>query len=368
MDTYKNRSLADLILSTDVDMRRRLSLVLVGLLLYLFNAMLGIWAIDAGFLDPRLGWGLLTTLVVGPLAFYGLIRSGYSQRFRDPALVLVQCLFCVATIVWGYAAVRPDLRGAVLAILPLVFMFGQFTLRPRQIALIGRVALAGLFAVLGVRWLLHAQAAQLSTDFVQLIYIGGIMVATSRVAQIVSRLRNALERSRADLADALARMQDMATRDELTGLSNRRRMIEMLGDEIKRERRRDEPLSIALLDLDHFKRVNDTHGHQAGDEVLRGFAQAATASLREMDTLARWGGEEFLLLCPGSTAEQAAIGLTRLRSRLADQPLLPGLSVTFSAGTAQYRPGESIEQTVERADQALYQAKEHGRNRTVQSD
>ncbi len=352
-------------------MRRQLSLVLIGFVLYLFNAALGIWAIDAGYLDASIGTGLLVTLVVGPATFFGLMRSGYSQRFKDPAMVVVQCLFCVMTIVWGYAAVRADLRGAVLAILPLVFMFGQFTLRPKQIALINRVAIAGLFAVLGARWALHTQYAQLRTDFVQLIYISGILLATSRVAQIVSRLRNALEHSRADLADALARMQDMATRDELTGLSNRRHMVELLGEQIKRERRRDQPLSVALLDLDHFKRINDTHGHQAGDDVLRGFAQAAKSSLREVDMLARWGGEEFLLLCPGSTAEQASIGLTRLRHKLSTTILLahlPDLAVTFSAGTAQYIPGETIEQTVERADQALYQAKAQGRNCTVQSN
>lgn len=350
-------------------MRRQLSLVLVGLVLYLFNAALGMWAINQGFVDPTLGTGLMSVLVAGPLTFYALMRSGYSQRFKDPAMVVVQCLFCVMTIVWGYAAVRADLRGAVLAILPLVFMFGQFTLRPKQIALINRVAVGGLFAVLVVRWALHVQYTQLRTDFFQLIYISGIMIATSRVAQIVSRLRHALQRSRADLADALARMQDMATHDELTGLSNRRHMVELLGEEIKRERRRDQPLCIALLDLDHFKRVNDTHGHQAGDDVLRGFAQIAQGSLREVDKLARWGGEEFLLLCPGSTAEQAAIGLTRLRHKLAAAQLLPQLpdvAVTFSAGTAQYIPGETIEQTVERADKALYQAKAQGRNCTIQ--
>ena len=122
-----------------------------------------------------------------------------------------------------------------------------------------------------------------------------------------------------------------------------------------------------MIDLDHFKHVNDNHGHRAGDEVLRNFARLARQTLREAEALARWGGEEFLMLLPETRHDQGLIGIQRIRDRLADHviaPSVPGLRVTFSAGLTEFKSGESIEQAVERADQALYQAKASGRNCT----
>jgi len=281
--------------------------------------------------------------------------------------VMPQSLFCVMTILLAFLAVNMQLRGLVLAILPLVFMFGQFTLHPRQIAGISAVVIGALGAVTFGCWALQVPEHDFNADLFQWVYISAIVLTTARVAQTVSRMRFHLEESRGELAAALAKMAEMATRDELTGLVNRRRMLELLNAELKRERRLDQPLCIALLDIDHFKRFNDQHGHQLGDEVLRHFASTGQAALRETDTLARWGGEEFMLLCPGGTGEHAAIALDRLRAQLAATPLSSAGRVTFSAGVAWHRPGEVLEDTIARADQALYQAKADGRDRTVQN-
>lgn len=364
--------LSSWLIGQDPDMQRALSLMLVGVAHYLLNALLACWAMRVGVMDRHLGPWMVLLLAAGPWVFYALARSGFSRRFKDPAMVVAQCVYCVMTIVFGYQAVHIQFRGAVLGILPVVLMFGQFSLQPSQIAFIGRTAIAALagITVLGWLWRQSMDRQMIVTDVLQLLYTFGILIATIRVAQVVSRMRHTLERSRADLGDALARMRDMASHDELTGLANRRRMQEQLTEQLKRERRGDQPLSLTLLDLDHFKRINDTFGHQTGDEVLRRFAEIAKTSLREVDMLARWGGEEFLLLCPGSTADQAAIGLDRLRQQLAASVLLPRqpqVTVTFSAGTVQYRPGETIEEAIARADHALYAAKEGGRDRTVQS-
>ena len=122
---------------------------------------------------------------------------------------------------------------------------------------------------------------------------------------------------------------------------------------------------MALIDLDHFKRVNDTHGHGAGDRVLQRFAAVATEVLRETDVMARWGGEEFLVLFPAARADQALPGLQRLRARMAQEaclPQQPALRVSFSAGLAEHRTDELTGQTLERADRALYAAKSGGRD------
>jgi diguanylate cyclase (GGDEF)-like protein len=289
-------------------------------------------------------------------------------------MVMVQSQFCLTTIVLGFIAVNSQIRGVILAILPLVVMFGQFTLHPRQINQICCTGMGALGLVTLAWWVLDVPGHYFMADLLQWTCICAILLMTSRVAQAVSRMRFNLERSRAELAVALAKMNDMATRDELTGLVNRRRMLELLADELKRERRMDQPLCLAILDIDHFKLVNDSFGHQRGDEVLRHFAQVARTALRETDTLARWGGEEFLLLCPAGSGEQAMIGLERLRQQLLNQPV-PATAdgtqdmtpVRFSAGVALRRPGESVEETIARADQSLYQAKAEGRDRTVQS-
>ncbi|RZI80109.1 MAG: GGDEF domain-containing protein [Rubrivivax sp.] len=359
--------LADLALSTDAQRRRPLALILLGCAHYGINAALAWWSIGAGYTQAGLGGLLIACMVTGPLVFYGLVRSGISQRFEDPSLVMAQSLFCVMAIVLGFVAVNMQLRGLVLAVLPLVFMFGQFTLAPRQITGISTSAIGALAAVTVGWWALDVAGHDFIADFFQWIFISAIVMTTARVAQTVSRLRFHLEVSQGKLATALAKMGEMATRDELTGLVNRRRMLELLHDELARERRLDQPLCIALLDIDHFKRFNDQHGHQLGDEVLRHFAATGQAALRETDTLARWGGEEFLLLCPGGTGEQASIGLDRFREQLATAPLATAGRVTFSAGVAWHRPGEAIEETIARADQALYQAKADGRDRTVQN-
>ena len=188
----------------------------------------------------------------------------------------------------------------------------------------------------------------------------------------LNAMRVRLQDQKNELAQALTRIQVLATRDELTGLFNRRHMLEVLTQHQKRlERSGHHRFCLALLDIDHFKRINDTHGHYVGDEVLREFAATLQSSLRDTDVLARWGGEEFLLLINDTAPEQANFGLDRARELLAAKPLLshmPDLKVTFSAGLTSYDDDEELSQCIERADKALYQAKRTGRNRTVVDD
>jgi diguanylate cyclase (GGDEF)-like protein len=126
-------------------------------------------------------------------------------------------------------------------------------------------------------------------------------------------------------------------------------------------------VALAMIDIDHFKRINDGHGHAVGDAVLQKMAEVARAGMRVGDVLARWGGEEFLLLMPHTAPADAALVLQRFRESMAEagfDGLAPGLTVTFSAGLTQIEPHESHEAAIERADRALYRAKHAGRDRT----
>ena len=144
-------------------------------------------------------------------------------------------------------------------------------------------------------------------------------------------------------------------------------MVELLAREHPRIERGQGPLAIALLDIDWFKRINDSLGHGAGDEVLRRFAALLKEQLRAADALARWGGEEFLLLMPGTRLDDARVVLERLRTKVCAGDGFDGiaadLKVSFSAGVVEVAEGESQDAAIDRADRALYQAKQNGRNR-----
>jgi len=192
-----------------------------------------------------------------------------------------------------------------------------------------------------------------------------------RNAQLSSRLldlgdaRRAAELANEGLQRALEELEQAASTDRLTGAWNRRRFEEAAMPEIALAHRRKTALSLLMFDLDHFKRVNDTFGHSAGDAVLAGMAQTVRLHLRASDSLVRWGGEEFLVMAP-ATRLDGAMGLAeKLRSAVADIPFPSVGQVTMSLGVAEYTFGETLAQWIERADQALYRAKAEGRNRSV---
>jgi diguanylate cyclase (GGDEF)-like protein len=157
--------------------------------------------------------------------------------------------------------------------------------------------------------------------------------------------------------------------DDLTGLANRRQAERTLDVELTRGNRFGTPVSVALVDLDNFKGVNDVYGHQAGDAVLREVAHALVGALRQFDVAARWGGEEFLLVLPGTDAAGATRVAERLRAAVASRavPTAGGavLRVTASFGVASHPPAASREELVATADEALYEAKRTGKNRVV---
>jgi diguanylate cyclase (GGDEF)-like protein len=167
----------------------------------------------------------------------------------------------------------------------------------------------------------------------------------------------------------MMRLYRQAHRDPLTGLANRRSIINFLEREVEHSRDIDAPLSVILMDLDKFKRINDTHGHTIGDQVLQNFADLLTSQSRNEDLVGRYGGEEFLMILSATDREDGVQIAERLRQTCTEQrvELEDGepLSYSTSAGVTALRPGESIEDMMKRVDDALYNAKGYGRNRVV---
>jgi diguanylate cyclase (GGDEF)-like protein len=306
-----------------------------------------------------------SAFVGGGLVFaYVALRSGWSERLADPALTQWQIAMGIIAVCWGYLICGP-MRTVTLFPLLLIFAFGAFALEGRRIA--GLAA----FAALGVVGVTSFQAfndpalrdappaSTLPVDWINLAMTLVLLAALAVVAARLSALRANLNAKRDALARALAEVQRLATTDEVTGLPNRRAMIDLLAD--ARRHAGTDAFCIAIIDLDHFKRINDTLGHAQGDAVLWRFAELARSVLPSTDTLARWGGEEFLLLMPGASVPSACRRLDVLRR--STREIEVGRSpLTFSAGVACHRGDDDISGLVLRADQAMYAAKQGGRD------
>jgi diguanylate cyclase len=248
----------------------------------------------------------------------------------------------------------------------VVLVFGGFSSTRHQM----RAMCLFAITVLGltILWKSQTDAGRYPPheELVHFLLAATMLVAVAYLVELLSQLRKKLRARTQDLTDALARIQELATRDELTQLFNRRQMTETLKHEDARRERSGEPACIAVIDIDHFKRINDTHGHAAGDAVLRCFAEQALAAIRRSDVLARWGGEEFLLLLPATGLDAARAVLDRMRAQVRESVRIgadASIQVTFSAGLVESAAGDSIDAAIDLADQAMYRAKREGRDR-----
>jgi diguanylate cyclase (GGDEF)-like protein len=165
----------------------------------------------------------------------------------------------------------------------------------------------------------------------------------------------------------LSRMSDLAMVDELTGLKNRRSFFDDIEPVIAGSLRRGRPVAVALLDLDHFKEINDTHGHAVGDDALREVARRIEDTLRQEQIVGRIGGEEFVVLLPDTSPQQALVAIERLRKAIGETPLFTRdgrpVSITVSGGIAPLTDGMAVSAALQHADKAMYRAKALGRNR-----
>jgi diguanylate cyclase (GGDEF)-like protein len=359
-----NQRVADTVCGTEHKVRVRVQHQLPATFVYLCCSALLVFGLMEATVPRLMGLVLLVYVVLGQSTFYGLLRSGWSLRCRDPGLMLQQNIFALVAISISYAILGP-IRGAPLILATQVLVYGMFSLTPRQALGLGAFTVALFGATMGTLSHFDPQGFPPDQERVRFMVLLVTLPTVSLCVYSVSKLRARLVQQKLELREALERAQRLATHDALTGLVNRTHMQELLEKERARQDRHGGAFSVALLDLDHFKRINDSHGHHAGDAVLQRFAALATEVLRETDVMARWGGEEFLVLFPATRAACAELGLQRLRERMAHEACVPqhaALRISVSGGLAEHRTDESMGQTLERADRALYQAKTNGRD------
>jgi len=359
------RRLTDVFISRDPKIRSRLIFSWFAIYGYAAGSIVLALSVKMGLVPAQPVYWLLLYVWSGVLVFYGLVRSGWSTRIGYPGLDVPQSIFALGAILAGYVMAGP-IREAVLPLVALLLILGVFTLEPRQVLIIGALTIIGLGAtVAGMVWLEHGELDG-RTALIKFVLCALILPAISAVTYYIARIRHRMIQQKVELRQALAMLQEVAIRDDMTGLVNRRHMLQLLDLQRERQARTGEGFCLALIDLDHFKHINDHYGHHVGDAVLRDFALCAVSVLRQTDVLARWGGEEFLLMMPhGPYDDQVLQALNRIRLQLAAMPTLPERPVTFSAGVTCHPEGESLRETLERADRALYQAKAEGRARSV---
>lgn len=351
------------LLGRDRAVRLQVMAVLFSASTYLLYAGISAALVRMELMAPAAALALALASLLVNLLFYGLVRSGRVAGGRDPGLARTQLVVGILFMYAGYAAAGPA-ATAVLVVMASHVVYAMFSMTPRQVWQLVLLSIAGLALTMLACGLLWPERHPAPVQLAGLLYAALVLPLIAQLADKVTTMTTRLKSQRRELEAALARLQELATRDELTLAHNRRHMLALLQQQQAQHRRQGQPLALALIDLDLFKAINDRHGHAVGDQVLCSFARLAQAQLREGDELARWGGEEFLVLMPRTRRAEARQVMDRLQQQLASQaaacmPL--GLGLSFSAGVTELEADEPLAAAVERADQAMYRAKASGR-------
>lgn len=313
-------------------------------------------------------WLYTLFMASGQLLLFGLFASGHNRHFRDASLTEAQVLLALGGQTYVVSQLDAG-RGSMLVMYLIILLFSVFQLPPRTFIRCATLAFGGFAGVnLWQAWPaldMPSQAwLQLATLFLVLFWLCLFCVYVHTMRQRIRQRRVALQSHQDTLRGMMRQLEDLAATDELTGLFNRRHFLHLAEHHLGSLRDR-QCHGLALIDLDHFKRVNDCHGHATGDLVLRDFARVARLCLRDGDILARYGGEEFVVLLPNTEARQFHACCERLRQAFADSGSsgLPREQLSLSVGMTLLRDGDALDAALQRADQALYRAKRNGRNR-----
>jgi diguanylate cyclase (GGDEF)-like protein len=352
----------------------RLRRVVMGGVSYLFTLSMVAVCWWLGYFRLPVLLNYFTVVVLLNVAFYAAIRSNINLRFGDPSMTLMQ--ICVSMLPGLYVMFYAQQARAVLLLLCVsAAMYGLFKFRARDFIVMTVVVVGGYAATMLLVYYVKPHEITVQLEVLQVCALLAVFLQFSALGAYIGGLREKVTQKNKELAGrnddlehALRRIEELAMRDELTGVFNRRYLMETIKNEKHRCERSGAIFSICILDVDHFKRVNDTYGHLVGDEVLQAIATTATGALRQTDYFGRYGGEEFALVLTGTMVEGAMITAERVRTRieaLRFASISAQLKVTVSIGIADSRFSEETSATFKRADDALYKAKLSGRNRCV---
>ena len=337
---------------------------------YALNAGLSYAAYLWGTMEWQAIAGFLILIPAINIILYIIFRTGLNLKFRDPSLTVIQMCAAILLTMYGMYFANES-RGVLLLVYILILIFGIYKLNTRSFLYVSAFTLVTYGIDIALLSYFRSDSVNLNIEYLQFLVLSMVLVAFSIIGGHISSLRRNLRISRIELEKSLAIIKEMSIHDDLTGVYNRRHLMELLEHEHHRISRGGARFSVAMLDIDHFKSVNDTHGHLTGDEVLRAVSDVIRKSLRSADFCGRYGGEEFLLVMTQTNINGALLCAERIRSTIEQNRfpnMGPDFKVTVSLGVTEFAGKEDIPTMIARADKALYRAKETGRNRVEYND
>lgn len=335
------------------------AMVLLIIVLALLSTLIGWAALAArGMLSPELDRVQLVTALVLSALLIAAWQRLLPQRVIELACLMTAVIICAACMALAMYSTR---YGAGLHLqplyqwIPVVYVFA-FTLTDHKTGLIISLGMLVLFVGISLPYLMRGSEAELGNLTLQLHFVSAVLIAALYFfSSYQHRLRLAQRR-----VDQLAHLSNT---DDLTGLSNRRHMAAVIDGELARCANGGNGFAVMLLDIDHFKAINDQLGHGGGDKLLQALATRAKQVFRGTDSLGRWGGDEFVAVVRDVDAADAGSMAEALRCSIAEEPLIGRCRVTISCGATIAVAGDSLDGLLQRADVALYAAKRAGRNR-----
>lgn len=345
---------------------------------YAMWALLSLLLYSAGFLRvpaASVPW-LLAGVIACNLIFFGLIKSSFNLKFRDPSMTQAQILVAMLWVL-SLMYMVAESRGVMITVYLITMLFGVFGLTRRQFAQLAVFGLVGYLGVVIFENLQYPDRTNYARETINILVLASALGWTVLFGSYIGRLRYTLRERNTELRGAVKEYSQMALHDPLTDSFNRRYIMQTLHDEKVRADRTGSPFAVAILDLDHFKTINDRFGHLTGDNVLRSFAHLIRQQIEVMreqglgdglESFARYGGEEFIMVMPHTPREEAARRCEYLRRATFDASFDDVFRITVSIGVAEYKPGERFEEALRRADRAMYRAKDSGRNRVEAFD
>lgn len=308
---------------------------------------------------------LLSVLVNA--AFYIMFKLGINKRFNDPSLTTPQIWAgIVFTTVVVYLS--DAYRGTLLILYFIAFIFGIFRFDRKQFIITVILGAVGYGLAILALWKYHPEVIESRFEILQWLVFFFTSMWFAFIGDYISNLRKKLIKGYAELSLAYKKMEQLVRMDYLTGILNRMGIMEVIKLEVERSKRYNTSFSLCITDIDNFKLINDSFGHNSGDKVLQTFVEVLSSCIRRTDVMGRYGGEEFIIVLTETPLEFAQVCLNRCRVAIETYnfPDLPeDYRVTASFGVTEYRPGESIDNLLSRADRALYMAKLSGKNKVV---
>jgi diguanylate cyclase (GGDEF)-like protein len=333
--------------------------------LYIFCPFLAYVAYLANIMEWQAIHGYIIAAPIINIVLYIVFRTGLNLKMPDPSLTVVQICIGMLMVMYGMYFAH-EARGGLLLVYVIILMFGIFRLNTRSFFYISIFTLLTYEGDIIMLHLYRPQGVNFNIEYLQLGFLALVLVAFSVIGGYISSLRQNLSISKSEQAKSIEIIREMAIRDELTGLFNRRHVLELLDYEKNRSSRGGGLFCLAILDIDHFKNVNDTYGHLVGDAVLQAVANTMKTTMRNTEYCARYGGEEFLIVLTQTNINGALIGAERLRTNIEKIPfpdIGSDFKITVSIGLSEYKMREDMDDLIARADKALYRAKNGGRNR-----